>query len=223
MDIKSNYKSSNTKQQTITRKNEKTVKADEPKAGKTLPNDGVKISPDAKDDKNLNSDGLAGFEKGLNSVAGQDKIVENKEVNTIAKSPDEKENKYDDFIIKASENYNIDPNLLKAMIKKESEFNPNKKSGAGARGLLQLMPKTAKSLGVKKPFDPEQSINGGAKYISQLLNKYDGNLEKSLAGYNAGPGNVSKYGGVPPFKETRDYVEKVTGYYNDYKMMASGR
>lgn len=113
---------------------------------------------------------------------------------------------------KASKKYGVDVNLLKAIAKAESDFNPNCTSHCGAMGIMQLMPGTAKGLGVKDAYDPEQNIMGGAKLISNLLDKYDGDLSLALAGYNAGTGNVRKYGGVPPFKETQNYIKKVNKY-----------
>ena len=112
----------------------------------------------------------------------------------------------------ASEKYNVPVALLKAVAKAESNFNPNVVSSAGAMGVMQLMPETAKELGVTDAFDPEQSIMGGAKYLSDKLKMYDGNVELALAAYNAGSGNVAKYGGVPPFKETQNYIKKVLAY-----------
>lgn len=110
--------------------------------------------------------------------------------------------------------YNVPLNLLKAMGKAESGFDANAVSPAGAQGVMQLMPATARSLGVEDPFDARSNIMGGAKYISQQLNKYNGNIDLALAAYNAGSGNVAKYGGVPPFKETRNYIQRIKGYMN---------
>ncbi|WP_307000098.1 lytic transglycosylase domain-containing protein [Lederbergia panacisoli] len=114
------------------------------------------------------------------------------------------------IIQKASEVYNLPAKLIKSIIKHESNFNPTTVSSAGATGLMQLMPQTAKGLGVTDIFDPLQNVMGGSKYLRNMLDKYDGNLTFALAAYNAGPGNVDKYGGIPPFKETQNYVRKVT-------------
>lgn len=112
----------------------------------------------------------------------------------------------------ASEKYNVPLDLLKAVAKQESDFNNHCVSHAGAQGLMQLMPATARSLGVTDSFDAWQNVMGGAKYLSQKLAMYHGNVRLALAAYNAGSGNVSKYGGVPPFKETQDYIKKVLSY-----------
>ena len=116
---------------------------------------------------------------------------------------------------KASDTYQVSKDLLKAMAKAESNFRADATSHCGAMGIMQLMPATAASLGVLDAYNPEQNIMGGAKYISQLLEKYNGNLAFAVAAYNAGSGNVDKYGGIPPFKETQGYVAKVLGYLQE--------
>ena len=118
----------------------------------------------------------------------------------------------DSIFQKASAQYDVPANLLKAVAKAESNFNPKAISGSGAAGVMQLMPKTAEYLGVKDIFDAEQNIMGGAKYLSELIKKYDGNTALALAAYNAGSGNVAKYGGIPPFNETKNYISKVMSY-----------
>lgn len=118
------------------------------------------------------------------------------------------------FFEEAAETFGVDVKLLKSIAKQESNFVANAVSKAGAVGVMQLMPTTATSLGVTDSYDAYQNIMGGAKYISSLLTKYNGDVSLALAAYNAGSGNVAKYGGIPPFTETQNYVQKVLNYYN---------
>jgi soluble lytic murein transglycosylase-like protein len=128
---------------------------------------------------------------------------------------------YDAQITAAATKYGIDPALLKGLIRQESNFNAGAHSGAGAQGLTQLMPGTASSLGVTDASDPAQAIDGGAKYLKQQLDRFGGDPSKALAAYNAGPGAVAKYGGVPPYAETQNYVQKVLGYAAEYAAPAA--
>ena len=121
----------------------------------------------------------------------------------------------DEIFEQAAQTYNVPKNLIKAIAKAESDFRPDATSKAGAQGIMQLMPATARELGVTDSYDPYQNIMGGTKYISQMLQKYDGDISLALAAYDAGSNNVTKYGGIPPFKETQNYVVKVTQYMNE--------
>jgi soluble lytic murein transglycosylase-like protein len=128
--------------------------------------------------------------------------------------------RYDGLVNAAAQRYGIDPAVLHGLIQQESGFDPNSTSSAGALGLTQLMPGTAASLGVTNPLDPAQSIDGGARYLREQLDAFGGDVVKALAAYNAGPGAVQRYGGVPPYAETQDYVRKVLGYANAYRSAA---
>lgn len=119
------------------------------------------------------------------------------------------------YFLEAANTYDIDANLLKCVAYAESNFNPNATSRSGAMGVMQLMPKTAEGLGVSDAYDAKQNIMGGAKYLSIQLERFDGDVELALAAYNAGPGNVKKYGGIPPFEETQNYVKKIMGVYSN--------
>ena len=120
--------------------------------------------------------------------------------------------KFSDLINAAAEKYDVDAGLIKAVIKAESNFNPDAVSSSGALGLMQLMPATAKSLGVDDPLDPEQNIFGGTKFLHRLLDKYNNNVTLAIAAYNAGPGAVDRYGGIPPYSETQTYVKRILNY-----------
>ncbi|HVO75784.1 MAG TPA: transglycosylase SLT domain-containing protein [Ignavibacteriaceae bacterium] len=123
-------------------------------------------------------------------------------------------NKYEDFIEEASNTYGIDKNIIKSVILAESAANEKAVSSQKAKGLMQLMDSTAEELGVKNVWDPKENILGGTKYLADLLRQYSGDIKLALAGYNAGPGNVEKFNGVPPFEETQNYVARVIGYFN---------
>lgn len=120
---------------------------------------------------------------------------------------------YHSIVKSTAGKYNLDPSLIHAVIKTESNYNKYAVSRKGAMGLMQLMPSTAQDLGVENPFHPIQNIDGGVRYLRQLLEKFNWNLTLALAAYNAGPETVKKYGNVPPIKETRDYVRKVLSLY----------
>jgi soluble lytic murein transglycosylase-like protein len=124
---------------------------------------------------------------------------------------------FQELIVAAAKKHGLDPALLAAVVKQESNFNPNARSGAGAKGLTQLMDATARGLGVTDSFDPAQSLDGGARFLGGLLRQFGGNESLALAAYNAGPGAVQKYGGIPPYEETQRYVPKVLGYAHQYR------
>jgi len=151
---------------------------------------------------------LCGFAEAENEGTKPfDKVLQEK-IEEKGTTKDEDINK---IIEKYSRENNIDKNLVEAVIKAESNYNKKAVSNAGAQGLMQLMPFTAETLGVKDPFDPEENISGGTKYLKSLINRYN-SVELGLAAYNAGPDAVNKYGGVPPYAETQNYVKKVLEY-----------
>lgn len=128
----------------------------------------------------------------------------------------ERARNYHQEITRYSSEYSIDFRLIMAVIRNESCFDKSAVSSAGAQGLMQLMPATARSLGVTDSFNPGQNIRGGTKYLSGLVKRYDNNIKMALAAYNAGPGAVAKYDGVPPYPETQNYIEKVIKSYQRY-------
>ena len=132
------------------------------------------------------------------------------------------DNAYSDLIQAAAAKYGLDANVLKGLIKQESGFNANAGSPAGAQGLTQLMPATAASLGVTDVHDPAQAIDGGAHYLKMQLDRFGGDYTKALAAYNAGPGAVQRFGGIPPYAETRNYVTKVLGYADAFRQQQGG-
>ena len=127
------------------------------------------------------------------------------------------ENRYHSLIVKTAYRYKVEPAIIKAIIMAESGFNPKAVSKVGARGLMQLMPRTARSLGVEDSFKPAHNIDAGVRYFKYLLVKFDGEIKLALAAYNAGSDNVRRYGGVPPFKATEFYINKVLKYYEAYR------
>jgi soluble lytic murein transglycosylase-like protein len=129
---------------------------------------------------------------------------------------------YDALVEQAAARNGVDPAVLHGLVQQESGFDPSSTSSAGALGLTQLMPGTAASLGVTNPLDPAQSIEGGARYLGEMLRQFGGNTEDALAAYNAGPGAVQRYGGVPPYSETQQYVTKVLGYAAEYRSSHPG-
>jgi soluble lytic murein transglycosylase-like protein len=157
----------------------------------------IKLLEKALDGKNIKSD-TTEVNSGLSSTSG---------TNSLSGGS------FESLIQQASSKYGVDADLVKAVIQNESAYNPSAVSSAGALGLMQLMPATADSLGVENPLDPAQNIDGGVKLLRELLNQFGGNLSNTLAAYNAGPGAVQQFGGIPPYQETQTYVRRVLSTY----------
>ena len=147
----------------------------------------------------------------LPSISAEKKAEINSKINSKAF---ERIQNYKDYIDQASDKFNIEPNLIKSVILTESAGKVNAESKAKAKGLMQLMDSTATDMGVRNPWNPKENIFGGTKYLSKMLKEFDGDRDLALAAYNAGPGNVKKYGGIPPFKETQAYIKRVNNYLN---------
>src|SRR6266545_4710080 len=124
---------------------------------------------------------------------------------------------FGDIIHEKAQKYDVDPALVAAVVETESKFHPQARSPVGAKGLMQLMPRTGRWLGASNLYDPEQNVDAGVRYIKYLQGRFDGNLKNTIAAYNGGEGNVKHYGGVPPFRETRSYVKKVLSRYHERK------
>jgi len=150
-----------------------------------------------------------GFDVFIKDLEGRPSKFANIDAALLRKNLDN----YDDTIVASATKWKIAPELIKAMVLVESGMNPRAKSPAGARGLMQLMPGTARELGVADSWDAKQNVEGGTRYLRRMLNTFQGNRKLALAAYNAGPGNVRKYNGIPPFEETEYYVDKVLKYY----------
>jgi soluble lytic murein transglycosylase-like protein len=146
---------------------------------------------------------------------GYRRVIQSSEPQLPART--ESRNAYEGLIRAAADRYKMDPDLIRAVIKVESDFNSNARSHKGAMGLMQLMPDTARLHKVVDILDPRDNIDGGSKHLKLLLGRFQGDLELALAAYNAGMGAVEKYGGIPPFAETRDYVRRVLRHYDTYR------
>ncbi len=170
-------------------------------------------------DNSGETDSLSGSDIGkINRLIGNKK--ESEEMLKLLYQNLRSENKNTEIsntISEASGTYGVDRSLIKAVIKQESEYDNNATSPKGAMGLMQIMPETAGLLGISDPYNTHDNIIGGTKYLKMLLNKYNNNLNLALAAYNAGPGVVDKYGDIPPYDETQNYVKQVLKYYNEFK------
>ncbi len=135
------------------------------------------------------------------------------------KNSDSRQERYNGIIKQVAEKFDVDPSLVTAVIKAESDFNHAAISGKGAKGLMQIMPETASILNLREPFNPEENIMAGTRYLSLMLERFNENKTLALAAYNAGPETVEAYRGVPPFQETRNFVRRVLNYYKQYKRL----
>jgi Rod binding domain-containing protein len=181
-----------------------------------------KVTGEKWDDSILKEDGKIKFDDVRKQIElkskGPELIIDKSSSESAPVTPSKNSlnrlKKYDSAINEISKKFDVDKNLIRSIILAESAGKHTAVSSAKAKGLMQLMDNTAKEMGVGNVFDPAQNIYGGTKYFTQLLRKYSGDVPLSLAAYNAGPGNVEKYNGIPPFEETKNYVNRVLGYYN---------
>jgi len=164
----------------------------------------------------MQTEGISSIRNGMN----KDRISEKTKTDFINKSTPitpsngsiNRLNKFDKIINKVSQTFNVDKNLIRSVILTESAANPKALSHANAKGLMQLIDSTASDMNVKNVWNPEDNITGGTKYLAKMFKQYKGDIDLTLAAYNAGPGNVNKYNGVPPFDETKNYINRVKGY-----------
>jgi len=173
----------------------------------------ARVAPPLKKDQNAS---LSPPNQNASVPPDEHVIPTSQKTPVVAKQPaisaKEQSQAIEQAIQRAAERYNVPSYLIHSVIRCESNFKPDALSHAGAQGLMQLMPATAGELGVTDPFDIQQNIDGGTRYLRQMLDRFDGDIKNALAAYNAGPGTVSRYGGVPPYRETQAYVEKVLRY-----------
>jgi soluble lytic murein transglycosylase-like protein len=176
---------------------------------------GAAYTADASSPQGANSDFASALQAATSADAGVSPAAYQPSFQSAAASAEGGE--YEGLIDQSAARYGLDPAVLHGLIEQESGFDPSATSSAGATGLTQLMPGTASSLGVSDPLDPAESIEGGARYLSEMMARFDGNTAEALAAYNAGPGAVEQYGGVPPYAETESYVSKVLGNAEAYR------
>jgi len=170
------------------------------------------VSPSGNFDKFTKKVKVTYYKDAKVHESNRDNTYNNYGTSTASKSSSR--NAYDSYIRASASRHGVDPGLMKAMMHTESAFNPNARSPVGAQGLMQLMPATARRFNVRNAWNPAENIEGSAKYIAWLMKRFNNNVEFAVAGYNAGEGNVDKYNGIPPFKETRNYVKRVMSRYH---------